>query len=53
MKYWPLQDGWAPVHNSARYGHLNVVRELTEKMNADLQAQKPVCVDLFLLKVFH
>ena len=49
MAGWPsLQEGWAPLHRSARYGHLHIVRELIEKMNVDVLAQKPVrhCVDL-------
>jgi len=45
--YRPLQDGWAPLHYSARYGHLHIVKELIEKMNADLLVEIPVCVNLF------
>ena len=39
---WPLQNGWAPLHFSARYGHLHIVKELIGKMNADVFVVKPV-----------
>ena len=42
VKYCPLQEGWAPLHSAALNGNLHIVRELTEKMNADVLAQKPV-----------
>ena len=47
LTYRPLQDGWPPLHCSARYGHLHILKELIEKMNADVLVQKPVCVNLF------
>ena len=34
-----VQDGSTPLHNAARYGCLHIVRELIEKMNADILAQ--------------
>ena len=42
VKYCPLQKGWVPLHSAALNGNLHIVRELTEKMNADVLAQKPV-----------
>ena len=45
-----LQDGWSPVHVAARSGHLHIVRELVEKLNADVLATKPVCL-WFILHV--
>ena len=47
LTYRPLHDGWAPLHYSARYGHLHILKELIEKMNADVFVEKPVCVNLF------
>ena len=47
LTHWPLQDGWAPLHYSARYGHLHILKELIEKMNADVLVEKPVCVNIF------
>ena len=38
-----LQTGWTPFHIAARNGHLHIVRELVEKLNADVLATKPVC----------
>ena len=39
-----IQTGYTPLHWAAQCGHLHIVRELTEMMNADVLAQKPVCV---------
>ena len=39
-----IQTGYTPLHWAAQYGHLHIVRELTEMMNADVLAQQPVCV---------
>ena len=41
-----LQAGFTPLLSAAQYGHLHIVRELIEKMNADLLAQTSVCVVL-------
>ena len=39
-----IQTGYTPLHCAARFGHLHIVRELTEMMNADVLTQQPVCV---------
>ena len=44
FRHLSLQDGWSPVHVAARNGHLHIVRELVEKLNADVLATKPVCL---------
>ncbi len=44
FRHLSLQDGWSPVHVAACSGHLHIVRELVEKLNADVLATKPVCL---------
>ena len=39
-----VQTGFTPLLSAAQYGHLHIVRELAEKMNADLLAQTSVCM---------
>ena len=41
-----LQNGFTPLHGAARHGCLHIVRELIEKMNADILAQTSVRVAL-------
>ncbi len=42
IEIFSFQDGWALLHTCARYGHLHIVRELVEKMNADVLAEDAV-----------
>ena len=41
--YSHLQDGWTALHYASRYGHLHIVRELVEEMDANVLATKQVC----------
>ena len=38
-----VQNGSTPLLGAALFGHLHIVRELIEKMNADVLAQTTVC----------
>ena len=41
--YSHLQDGWTALHLASRYGHLHIVRELVEEMDANVLAITQVC----------
>ena len=41
--YILLQNGYTPLLDAALFGHLHIVRDLIEKMNADVLAQTTVC----------
>ena len=41
--YSLLQDGWTALHYASRYGHLHMVRELVEEMDANVLATNQVC----------
>ena len=41
--YSHLQYSWTALHRASRYGHLHIVRELVEEMDANVLATNQVC----------
>ena len=47
-----VQNGFTSLHGAAHFGYLHIIRELLEKMNADILAQTSVRVTLSYMYIY-